>query len=417
MIALVDCNNFYASCERVFQPKLEGKPIVVLSNNDGCVIARSNEAKALGIKMGAPAFKMKSIFDRNNVSVFSSNFALYGDISNRVMRILSQKAPAIEIYSIDEAFLDFNGIKKPNQFSIELRKIVKKWTGIPVSIGVAPTKTLAKVANHVAKKYKSNGVFVLNNESSINRVLKHIPVEELWGVGRQYAKFLSSRGFETAYDLVSANESWIRTNMKVNGLRMVKELKGIPCYELELTSSRKKNICTSRSFGMEVKELKDLKEAVANHATMCAMKLRKEKSLATSILVFIKTNPFKNEDFQYNNAQKIIMKVPSNDSMEITKNALLLLNRIYKKGYSYKKAGVIVSDIVPEGSRQLSLFTNKDPFKVNNVMKAIDKVNQAMGRNKVRLAVQGFDRKWRLKQEKLSPCYTTRFSDILTVKL
>tara|TARA_Y100000589_G_C26948439_1_gene545415 strand:- start:199 stop:795 length:597 start_codon:yes stop_codon:yes gene_type:complete len=198
---------------------------------------------------------------------------------------------------------------------------------------------------------------------------------------------------------------------------MVKELKGIPCYELELTSSRKKNICTSRSFGMEVKELKDLKEAVANHATMCAMKLRKEKSLATSILVFIKTNPFKNEDFQYNNAQKIIMKVPSNDSMEITKNALLLLNRIYKKGYSYKKAGVIVSDIVPEGSRQLSLFTNKDPFKVNNVMKAIDKVNQAMGRNKVRLAVQGFDRKWRLKQEKLSPCYTTRFSDILTVKL
>ncbi len=417
MIALVDCNNFYASCERVFQPKLEGKPIVVLSNNDGCVIARSNEAKALGIKMGAPAFKMKSIFDRNNVSVFSSNFALYGDISNRVMRILSQKAPAIEIYSIDEAFLDFNGIKKPNQFSIELRKIVKKWTGIPVSIGVAPTKTLAKVANHVAKKYKSNGVFVLNNESSINRVLKHIPVEELWGVGRQYAKFLSIRGFETAYDLVSANESWIRTNMKVNGLRMVKELKGIPCYELELTSSRKKNICTSRSFGMEVKELKDLKEAVANHATMCAMKLRKEKSLATSILVFIKTNPFKNEDFQYNNAQKIIMKVPSNDSMEITKNALLLLNRIYKKGYSYKKAGVIVSDIVPEGSRQLSLFTNKDPFKVNNVMKAIDKVNQAMGRNKVRLAVQGFDRKWRLKQEKLSPCYTTRFSDILTVKL
>ena len=417
MIALVDCNNFYASCERVFQPKLEGKPIVVLSNNDGCVIARSNEAKALGIKMGAPAFKMKSIFDRNNVSVFSSNFALYGDISNRVMRILSQKAPAIEIYSIDEAFLDFNGIKKPNQFSIELRKIVKKWTGIPVSIGVAPTKTLAKVANHVAKKYKSNGVFVLNNESSINRVLKHIPVEELWGVGRQYAKFLSSRGFETAYDLVSANESWIRTNMKVNGLRMVKELKGIPCYELELTSARKKNICTSRSFGMEVKELKDLKEAVANHATMCAMKLRKEKSLATSILVFIKTNPFKNEDFQYNNAQKIIMKVPSNDSMEITKNALLLLNRIYKKGYSYKKAGVIVSDIVPEGSRQLSLFTNKDPFKVNNVMKAIDKVNQAMGRNKVRLAVQGFDRKWRLKQEKLSPCYTTRFSDILTVKL
>ena len=417
MIALVDCNNFYASCERVFQPQLENKPIVVLSNNDGCIIARSNEAKSLGIKMGAPAFKMKSLFDLHKVHVFSSNFALYGDLSKRVMQILNEGSPAIEVYSIDEAFLDLKGVMKLNQFSVDLRTRVGKWTGIPVSIGVAPTKTLAKVANHIAKKHKSIGVFVLNNENTIKKVLKHVPVDELWGIGRQYAKFLLDRGFETAYDLVSANESWIRNNMKVNGLRMVKELKGIPCYELELNSSRKKNICASRSFGEEVKELKDLKEAVANHATMCAMKLRKEKSLATSILVFIKTNPFKNEDFQYNNAQKIIMKVPSNDSMEITKNALLLLNRIYKKGYSYKKAGVIVSDIVPEGSRQLSLFTNKDPFKVNNVMKAIDKVNQAMGRNKVRLAVQGFDRKWRLKQEKLSPCYTTRFSDILTVKL
>ena len=417
MIALVDCNNFYASCERVFQPKLEKKPIVVLSNNDGCVIARSNEAKALGIKMGAPAFKMKAIFDENNVHVFSSNFALYGDMSHRVMQILLQKSPAIEIYSIDEAFLDFSGIIKPNQFSIELRKTIKQWTGIPVSVGVAPTKTLAKVANYVAKKHKKNGVFVLKNKSTINKVLKCLPVDELWGIGRQYADFLLSRGFKTAYDLVSANESWIRTNMKVNGLRMVKELKGVPCYGLELNSARKKNICTSRSFGMEVKELKHLKEAVANHATMCAMKLRKEKSLATSIMVFIKTNPFKNTDFQYNNAQKFTMKIPSSDSMEITKNALLLLSRIYKKGYSYKKAGVIVSDIVPEGSRQLSLFINKDPLKVNHVMKAMDRVNQTMGRNKVRLAVQGFDRKWRLKQEKLSPCYTTRFSDIVTVKL
>ncbi len=360
---------------------------------------------------------MKPIFDKNKVHVFSSNFALYGDMSHRVMQILSQKSPAIEIYSIDEAFLDFHGIIKPNQFSIELRKTVKKWTGIPVSIGIAPTKTLAKVANHIAKKHKKNGVFFLKNQSTIDKVLKHLPIGELWGIGRQYADFLLSRGFKTAYDLVSANESWIRTNMKVNGLRMVKELKGIPCYELELSSTRKKNICTSRSFGMEVKELKHLKEAVANHATMCAMKLRKEKSLATSIMVFIKTNPFKNIDSQYNNAQKFIMKMPSDDSMEITKNALLLLSRIYKKGYSYKKAGVIVSDIVPKGSRQLSLFSNKDPLKSNHVMKAMDRVNQTMGRNKVRLAVQGFDRKWRLKQEKLSPCYTTRFSDIVTVKL
>ena len=417
MIALVDCNNFYASCERVFQPNLENHPIVVLSNNDGCVIARSNEAKALGIKMGAPAFKMKSIFDRNNVHVFSSNFALYGDMSNRVMQILAKKSPAIEIYSIDEAFLDFNGIKKPNQFSITLRKTVKKWTGIPVSIGVAPTKTLAKVANHIAKKHKTSGVFVLKNKNTIEEVLKHLPVDEIWGIGRQYAKFLSNRGFETAHDLVNANESWIRSNMNVNGLRMVKELKGIPCYELELINARKKNICTSRSFSMDVKILRDLKEAVANHATNCAMKLRKEKSLASSVMVFIKTNPFKNQDCQYSNALKFNLKIPSNDSMEITKNALTLLDKIYKKGYSYKKAGVIVSDIVPQNSRQLSLFSDKDPIKVNQVMEAMDKVNQTMGRNKVRLAVQGYDRKWRLKQEKLSPCYTTRFSDILNVRI
>jgi DNA polymerase V len=417
MIALVDCNNFYASCERVFQPKLEGKPIVVLSNNDGCVIARSNEAKALGIKMGAPAFKMKEVFEIHKVNVFSSNFALYGDLSARVMQILAHQAPAIEIYSIDEAFLDFNGIMKPNEFSAELRSKVKQWTGIPVSIGIAPTKTLAKVANHVAKKHKKNGVFLLKNKATIQEVLKYIPVEELWGIGRRYTKFLSKRGFKTAYDLANASESWVRTNMTVNGLRMVKELKGIPCHVLENQPPRKKNICTSRSFGMDVKELSELKEAVANHATMCAMKLRKERSLAGSILVFIKTNPFKNEGYQYNNCQKFILDVPTNDSLELTKKAIKVLEAIYKKGYAYKKAGVIVSNIVPNSSQQMSLFSQKDPFKNKNIMQAMDHINQTMGRHKVRLAVQGFDRKWRLKQEKLSPCYTTRFSDMLNVKL
>lgn len=417
MIALVDCNNFYASCERVFQPKLENQPIVVLSNNDGCVIARSNEAKALGIKMGAPAFKMKEIFKNNKVNVFSSNFALYGDLSSRVMQILAQQSPAIEIYSIDEAFLDFTGIMKPNEFSISLRSRVKQWTGIPVSIGVAPTKTLAKVANHVAKKHKKNGVFVLKNKDTIQEVLKYVPVDELWGIGRRYAKFLSQRGFQTAYDLANASESWIRTNMTVNGLRMVKELKGIACHVLENQPPRKKNICTSRSFGMDVKELTELKEAVANYATMCAMKLRKEGSLAGSVLVFIKTNPFKNEGHQYNNCQKFILEVPTNDSLELTKKALTVLDTIYRKGYAYKKAGVIVSNIVPDSSRQMSLFSEQDPFKTKNIMQAMDHINQTMGRNKVRLAVQGFDRKWRLKQEKLSPCYTTRFSDMLNVKL
>ena len=417
MIALVDCNNFYASCERVFQPKLENKPIVVLSNNDGCVIARSNEAKALGIKMGAPAFKMKPIFDYHNVYVFSSNFALYGDLSNRVMQILSQESPAIEIYSIDEAFLDLKGIKKLNKFSIDLRKKVEQWTGIPVSVGIAPTKTLAKVANRIAKKYKKDGVFLMKEPATITRVLKHVAVDELWGIGKKYSKFLSQRGFQTAYDLVNASESWVRNNMTVNGLRMIKELKGISCLPLEYETQRKKNICTSRSFGMDVKTLYELEEAVASYASTCAMKLRKEKSLTSSILVFVKTNPFKELNSQYSPCQKVILDVPTNDSMEITSQALSVLKRIYKDGFNYKKAGVIVGDIVSEESRQLSLFTTQDIFKTKNIMNAMDDINRKMGRNKVRLAVQGFDRKWRLKQEKLSPCYTTRFEDVLEVKI
>ena len=417
MIALVDCNNFYASCERVFQPSLENKPIVVLSNNDGCVIARSNEAKALGIKMGAPAFKMKPIFDHYNVHVFSSNFALYGDLSNRVMQILSQESPAIEIYSIDEAFLDLKGIKKLNKFSIDLRKKVGQWTGIPVSVGIAPTKTLAKVANRIAKKHKKNGVFLMKEPTTITRVLKHVPVDELWGIGKKYSKFLSQRGFQTAYDLVNASESWVRNNMTVNGLRMIKELKGIPCLALEYEIKRKKNICTSRSFGMDVKTLPELEEAVASYASTCGMKLRKEKSLTSSILVFVKTNPFKELNRQYSPCQKVILDVPTNDSMEIISQALSVLKRIYKDGFNYKKAGVIVGDIVSEESRQLSLFTTQDIFKTKNIMNAMDDINRKMGRNKVRLAVQGFDRKWRLKQEKLSPCYTTRFEDVLEVEI
>jgi len=417
MIALVDCNNFYASCERVFQPKLEKKPIVVLSNNDGCIIARSNEAKALGIKMGAPAFKMKTIFDQHKVHVFSSNFALYGDLSRRVMQILDEGSPAIEIYSIDEAFLDLKGVNKLNQFSTDLRSKVGKWTGIPVSIGIAPTKTLAKVANRVAKKYTKTGVFLMKKPRTIQEVLKHVSVEDLWGIGRQYAKFLYANGFKTALDLVKVNESWIKNNMSINGLRMVKELKGIPCYPLEYQPPRKKNICTSRSFGLEVFTQEELEEAVSSYASTCAMKLRKEKSLASSILVFIKTNPFKDSGQQYNPCQKVTLDVPVSDSMEITKQALMALKNIYKKGFSYKKAGVIVGDIVPENSKQLSLFSNKDSFKVKSIMCAVDHINQKMGRNKIRLAVQGFDRKWRLKQEKLSPCYTTRFSDVLQVKV
>ena len=417
MIALVDCNNFYASCERVFQPHLENKPIVVLSNNDGCVIARSNESKALGVKMGAPAFQMKEIFDKNNVHVFSSNFALYGDLSKRVMTILQGEAPQIEIYSIDEAFLDFTGIIDKKKQAVDLRNKVKKWTGIPVSVGLAPTKTLAKIANHVAKKHTKHGVFVLDNNRLIIKVLKRIPVGDVWGVGRRYAEFLSSKGIYTAYDLTLKNDHWVKRNLSINGLRMVKELKGIPCYALESSTSRKKNICTSRSFGRKVKDFDELKEAVASYATGCAMKLRKEKSLAFKVMVFLTTNPFNTSESQYRASQKIMLDVPTNDGVEITKVAISALKKIYKSGFIYKKAGVIVSEIVPDYSRQLSLFDNRDVNKQKKLMDVMDKLNTQMGRDKVRLAVQGFDRKWRLKQERLSPCYTTRLADILTVKV
>ena len=417
MIALVDCNNFYASCERVFQPHLENKPIVVLSNNDGCVIARSNESKALGVKMGAPAFQMKEIFDKNNVHVFSSNFALYGDLSKRVMTILQGEAPQIEIYSIDEAFLDFTGIIDKKKQAVDLRNKVKKWTGIPVSVGLAPTKTLAKIANHVAKKHTKHGVFVLDNNRLIIKVLKRIPVGDVWGVGRRYAEFLSSKGIYTAYDLTLKNDHWVKRNLSINGLRMVKELKGTPCYALESSTSRKKNICTSRSFGRKVKDFDELKEAVASYATGCAMKLRKEKSLAFKVMVFLTTNPFNTSESQYRASQKIMLDVPTNDGVEITKVAISALKKIYKSGFIYKKAGVIVSEIVPDYSRQLSLFDNRDVNKQKKLMDVMDKLNTQMGRDKVRLAVQGFDRKWRLKQERLSPCYTTRLADILTVKV
>ena len=417
MIALVDCNNFYASCERVFQPHLENKPIVVLSNNDGCVIARSNESKALGVKMGAPAFQMKEIFDKNNVHVFSSNFALYGDLSKRVMTILQGEAPQIEIYSIDEAFLDFTGIIDKKKQAVDLRNKVKKWTGIPVSVGLAPTKTLAKIANHVAKKHTKHGVFVLDNNRLIIKVLKRIPVGDVWGVGRRYAEFLSSKGIYTAYDLTLKNDHWVKRNLSINGLRMVKELKGIPCYALESSTSRKKNICTSRSFGRKVKDFDELKEAVATYATGCAMKLRKEKSLAFKVMVFLTTNPFNTSETQYRASQKIMLDVPTNDGVEITKVAISALKKIYKSGFIYKKAGVIVSEIVPDYTRQLSLFDNRDVNKQKKLMDVMDKLNTQMGRDKVRLAVQGFDRKWRLKQERLSPCYTTRLADILTVKV
>ena len=416
MFALVDCNNFYASCERVFNPKIEKKPVIVLSNNDGCVIARSNESKALGIKMGEPAFKLKSLIEKYNINVFSTNFALYGDLSKRVMNVMRKEVNQMEVYSIDEAFLDFTDYATKER-GIALRKKVKQWTGIPVSVGIAHTKVLSKVASHIAKKYTRSGVFMFDDDDLIRRALNVFPVEDLWGVGRKNSKRLKEVGIHTALQFRECDSSWIRRNMSVNGVRLQKELFGEVCYPLELKRNRKKNICTARSFGTEVKELSKLKEAISSYANTCARKLREEKSCCASISVFINTNPFKPQSKQYNPYKVIQLVVPTNDSMEIVKTAIKGLESMYRGDCVYKKAGVIVGKIVPQEQVQLSLFDKLDREKRKSINKAVDKLNSTMGKDKVKLAVQGSDRKWKLKQEKLSPCYTTRLADMLEVRI
>ena len=415
MLALADCNNFYASCERVFQPHLEGKPIVVLSNNDGCVIARSNESKALGIKMGVPVFQDKTIIEQHNIQVFSSNFTLYGDLSKRVMSSMRQEVKAMEVYSIDEVFMDFSGEGSPLEKGIALKKKVQQHVGIPISIGIAPTKTLCKVAGLIAKKHTKTGVFVLQDKALIERALKWLPVAELWGVGRRHARMLDSVGIKTAYDLCRANDSWIRRRLSVVGLRMVKELRGIPCFPLEESASRKKNICTSRSFGKAVKQMEDLKEALSTYASTCAYKLRKQKSCASRISIFIHTNPFKPTDKQYKGFTSFVLDTPTNDSIELVRLALEGLEKIYRSDCTYKKAGVIVSDISPQQQQQLSLFDTLDRKKHQSIMTALDNISDKIGKNKVRLAVQGNGRQWKMKQEQLSPCYSTRIEDALKV--
>lgn len=419
MFALIDCNNFYASCERVFNPSLNGVPIVVLSNNDGCIVARSQEAKDLGIPMGAPAFQIKDVIESNNVAVFSSNYTLYGDMSARVMRTISGFAENIEIYSIDEAFIDFRGMENFD-LAVYGRKIVRtvtRNTGIPVSMGIAPTKTLAKVANKYAKKYKGyKGVCLIDTEEKRVKALQKFKIEDVWGIGRRYEKLLKYHGVNTAYDFTQKSRSWVRKNMTVVGERMWDELRGFPCIEMEDTAKAKKQICTSRSFGTRLTEFEDIFEAVSNYTASCAAKLRKQKSCAAGIMVFIMTNPFRENDPQYVNSRHYKLPVATNSTSELIEFSKLLLKEIYKKGYSYKKAGTIITEIIPENPVQGDLFDVKDRAKQKLLMNAVDKINDGAGTYKVRIASQGYGKKWKLKNEKLSPCYTTRIDDIIKIK-
>ena len=420
MIGLVDCNNFYASCERAFNPALRGKPIVVLSNNDGCVIARSNEAKALGIPMGAPAFEIEELIEKNGVVVFSSNYTLYGDMSHRVMTMLQTFSQEVELYSIDEAFLSFDGYNLFNleDYGREIVSKVTKGTGIPVSMGIATSKTLAKVANKMVKKQKElKGVYVIDSEDKRIEALRNFAIGDVWGIGRQYTELLLKRGVKTAWDFTQMSKEWIQKEMTVVGRRTYDELRGEARINFELIPPAKQVICNSRSFGNMLTEYAPIEEAVSNYAARCGEKLRKQNCCAGVLMVFIHTNSFRPDLKQYSRNIVIKLPVPTNSSMELVKFAARGLKAIFKEGFHYKKAGVIVSDIVPAGSIQGNMFYELDSLKQGKIMAAMDKLNGAMGKNKVIVGRQGFERKWKLRQEKLSPFYSTRLSDIITVNV
>jgi len=416
MYALIDCNNFYASCERVFNPALRGKPIVVLSNNDGCVIARSNEAKACGIPMGAPAFEYKQTFERYDIHVFSANFTLYGDLSNRVMTILSNYSPEQEIYSIDECFLKLTGITGDlREYGLKMRTHVLQWTGIPVSVGIAPTKALAKAANRIAKKFteKTGGCYVIDSEEKRIKALKWLDVEDVWGIGRRNAKKLNSIGVKKAYDFCQLSKTRVLNNMTIVGVRLQDDLNGIPTLEMEPVEL-KQSIATTRTFESDYRTFEEVRERIVTFAVSCAEKLRSQHSLCNALTVFVESNRFKETDEQYSNQAVIKLPYPTSSGIELAEFALQGLRAIFKKGIGYKRAGVILMNFVPENEYQQSLFYNSNP-KHSQLMKVVDTINIKFGQQKVRLATQ--DKKiHKMRQERLSPNYTTKLNDIIEIK-
>jgi DNA polymerase V len=417
MFALVDCNNFYASCERVFQPHLNQQPIVVLSNNDGCVIARSNEAKALGIPMGAPAFEYQELFDTHHVHVFSANFALYGDMSHRVMQTLSSFCPDIEIYSIDEAFLDLKTFPSDTlkEYNQKIFQTVRQYTGIPISIGIAPTKSLAKVANKIAKKFptQTGGVFLLQTEAQIHKALKWLPVEDIWGIGRQHTKRLKRYNIHTAYDFIKCHDEWIHKQFSVVELRIKKELCGTAMFEMELPSN-KQSIATTRTFEKNYTEFSDIKERVVTFAAHSAAKLRKEKQCCKALNLFLHTNVHRSDQAQYSSSVTIKLPYSTNSSMELAHFAVQALQQIYKKGYAYKRGGVTLMQFTPEENQQLTLFEKRNDKHIP-VMLAVDALNKKLGTSKVKLAAQDPGRQWKMRQEKVSPRYTSNIHEIISI--
>lgn len=421
LFGLADCNNFYCSCERVFHPDLQNKPVVVLSNNDGCIIARSEESKALGIKMGEPFYQVKDMLEKNHVAVFSSNYNLYGDMSRRVMSLLSTYTPKLDIYSIDEAFLDLSGMGNSDHLTTYCKQMVKtitKGTGIPISLGIAPTKTLAKMASKFAKKYKGyQGVCLIDTDEKREKALKLFPVEDVWGIGRKHAKKLAYHGIHTAWDFTQRTEIWVRKELTITGVHTWKELRGESCISVE-ELPHKKSICTSRSFpGIGLDRLVDVEEAVANFATICSRKLRESHIVCSSITIFAHTSQFRLDIPQHYIHHSINLDVPTNDMQELVSIAVKALRENWKEdGILYKKAGVIVWNICEDKAIQGDLFDKVNREKQTALSKAIDEINHKNGHNTIRMAVQGYNKNWHLKNEYISKQYTTNLKDIIIAK-
>jgi DNA polymerase V len=418
MFALVDCNNFYASCERVFNPNLQGKPLAILSNNDGCVIARSDEAKSLGLPMGAPAFKYKTFFRDHKVHVYSSNYPLYGDMSRRVMRILERFTPDVEVYSIDEAFLKFEGFENYDleTYGHEIRTTILKWTGIPTCVGIAPTKALSKIANKIARKFpkETGGVYIIDTDLKRLKALKWTPIEKVWGIGHSLHKHLIKNQCKTAYDFVQLSDLWVRQSFSITQWKLKKDLEGISKIEMEQIKN-KRAIATTRSFETTLTHLTDIKERISTFASSCAEKLRRQNSNCHMVIVFLKSNRFKTQSKQYRASTIVSIPFPTDSTLVISANAIKAIESIFKEGIQYKKAGVILTGIVPSYNRQLQIFDHEDP-RHRPLMSAIDRLNNKYSTKKLKLANQDLKRTWKMRQAHLSPGYTTNLKDIIKVK-
>lgn len=419
MFALVDCNNFYASCERAFQPQFNNVPVAILSNNDGCFISRSDEAKELGLPMAAPAFKYRKFCEDHGIKVFSSNYPLYGDMSTRVMNILGTFTPDMEVYSVDEAFLKFDGFKNYDfdVYGREIQRTVQKCTGIPISIGIAPTKALAKVANKIAKKLRSKteGVYVIQSEERRIKALKWTKIETVWGIGHGNLKRVQTQNVKTAYDFTQLSDEWVRKQMAIIGLRLKKDLQGIPTLDLDDDTRDKRAIATTRSFESTYSDIENIKERISTFASSCAEKLRNQGSSCNHIVVLLRSDRHKKDEPQDRSSVIVTLPYATDSSLTISNYAVKAAISIFRPGIKYKRAGVIVSGLVPTNARQLDLFLSENP-KHHKIMEVMDGINDKYGGYKMKIANQDLERTWKMRQEHLSPRYTTNINEIITVK-